>query len=300
MACAAERLLPHPEARPVLGALVYVHWDRDRTAVAYPSLVQRCRRLGLVVVVVDNSGTWPGLEADLVLRHDNANLEFGAWQRGVSAVLESASPEVFVLVNDRFASYGRPYLGWITPASLALCADLGAVAGALDRYQEPIRTFGGRLLDGWVTTPFFVVGAETLRRYGRLDRFPAGPTREELVERAGVSVAHLELLNAFLLRGSWHRAGSLVADGPALDAKIAMILNEQHLSVGARELRLPVVSLRVLHQVASARSTPAARAVMAAVGEGSDARDSDGAVANLRFVARLALQGRHCPMPKGP
>jgi hypothetical protein len=262
--------IPAPPSRsPLRLTCVFLSWDHQRAGGELAALLDVLRSLHathVTAVVVNNrvdDQPVPQVSGvDLVVPGDNRAWEFSGFDAGVAAVRERAiATDVWLLANDRYRADGRPFLPYLTDATVAAIRELNGLGGHIDAYPTPVESFGYRFRS-WITTCFMVATDDVLARCSPLVRVTAAGMEDVLTAGDGLTFRrpgpvgpdHAAYLRAWLTGGTdtalttrWYgAAGDRALDQTVARRKVQSILNEQLLSAHARSLGIPVVPLKTV------------------------------------------------------
>jgi hypothetical protein len=251
-------------------AAVLVAWDPVASRRCAHEIAARLRRVSprARLVLVDNRGAgmeWATEDGFEIVAGDNSAREFSGLQSGVSHVRRLASPDVWVLANDRYLTDREPSQVALEGGTIDAVVATNAIAGRINCYPTTARAFG---LDigSWVRSNFLVVADDALHqlsplavvRENELDSI-VGPVRGELPllrsdgpldGRYASYVTEWVTGEGSDLDQHWYRHQPVSSESwDELTRKVQCILNEQLLSARARDIGIPVLPMHLAHSM---------------------------------------------------
>jgi hypothetical protein len=250
---------------PHLG-VVLAAWDPAAAAESVELVLERLRGLTGVkcsMVVVANHKTvtsaLPRANGEYTMvAGSNREAEFSAYEEGrQSLVAETgASPDVWVIVNDRLPFYKADCLWGVTPALVQFASSVPIAAGTIDFLSRYFNLWGQKFRC-YIRSNYIMVSANAIDRAGSLCAVSAEnyasevPTAfpEDWPISAWIGPELGESLRIFLtVPGGvrWTRAEPLSpASWPRLRMKVLSIINEWLLSLRLIDAQVPIVPWRL-------------------------------------------------------
>ena len=177
------------------------------------------------------------------VQHDNVGQEFGAYQRGLDALLEGERPDWVIFMNDTLGTHTRIPSGVLTRLHQELDkprSTLPVAVGLLDGCERSMQ-IGGHRGHRWIRTHTVALNDVALRaledriRVGEIDSLISGGDTEESFFAAECEPALKLHLLSWLFQpdgwSKWYRAACLTSDncGP-MARKARSIMQEFYLS----------------------------------------------------------------------
>lgn len=197
-------------------------------------------------------------ESSEVLRHNNAGMEFGAYQAGLDRLLGASNPDWVLFANDTFAthhSFGAVHRNKLV-AELGRSFDFPAIIGQVVSLPRSYRMEGLRT-HRWITTNLFALNRAALRALdGRVYRAELESLVTETSHMEKFFAPELDLvlrehLEAWLFRArpGWHWYDSAPlqrANAEKMARKARSILQEKYLAALLEDLGAEFVNLNEL------------------------------------------------------
>lgn len=271
--------LPLPRLRV---GVVLVAWDLERSLASLQELRAHLPRVEarhrVDVAVVANapellSALQPALPPRAVLRTgSNAGGEFTGYQEGVELLDPDGDIDVWVLLNDRCASYDDEHRLLFDATLLGLVAREDVLVGHVDALPRPFDVLATGV-SAYCRTNYLALSARLLTRTGGVQTWSPAALDQVLPRTHVPSLAllrvpgapsdYLAFLDGWLRQGvgsgpRWYRAKPpLPEHWPEVRAKLGAVLNEHGLT--ARVLGAGAVCLDVRQAALLARCTPRRR-----------------------------------------
>jgi hypothetical protein len=281
-----------PKPVPVRLGIVLAAWDPLRSAAALHALQSYASRLSLlkhsIVVVANRPSIIPALKdaADpdvLLVSGSNSEAEFSAYDEGRQALLAYSSPrpDVWLIANDRFHSYGQRHVKFLSGGLLKCAAASLLASGEVDTVPRQFWKLDANLVpqlesrapqsaqSSYIRSNWLLISDRALRRLGPLTTItaaqyaehvpndlpdlPAGPLEASWPLSTWLGSAIGEWMYNWLTQpGNWYKAEPLTPSSwPRLRRKALAILNEQLLTVRLREARTAIVPWRQARSLSS-------------------------------------------------
>lgn len=161
-----------------------------------------------------------------VVRGSNELAEFSGWQEGLARLSETGQEDAVIFINDTVASHRRfsMFRRWAFVRE-AWCADRRCIVGFTDHTKNDIGdlSIAGLVLQGWVSTYCFMLGADALSRLRYrlwepevVDRCVRGGIDEATFFTDELSADLQRQLRRWLFEGGWYRSEPLTSANTAM------------------------------------------------------------------------------------
>jgi hypothetical protein len=261
------------ESPPTLG-IVFAAYDVERTITAFRRLLEPAlsTTAGRQAVIVANSDPVMEYLSEhelhsnvVVVRGSNAEAEFSAYEEGLEWMRSHGElPETVLIANDRVLSYGDRYEHVLEPSVLETLRVHAMICGSIESYHRTVPFFDG-FLQTWCRSNFVLTSREALEVIGSTisvtqEEFEKSVPSEfpgrDWTPKDWVGEEYADTLMGWLTsKGSWYRAKPMSEESwSTLRAKMLAIVNEQRLSLRARQASLPLVGYKQLVLLSRLRS----------------------------------------------